>query len=164
MEDNVDNRELDSPTQDEQFHRGHPAALSDNIQHLLPQISTVHDSSISSHTPLRICSPTAAPWDAPVAHSPRDERRTSDASEADIIYTSGREPLTEVLSEAVATAVTGLADAGGDVRALAGRLRRDPALSECELTRRRVRAYHARQHPSRMPQTAQSRNDDISSN
>jgi hypothetical protein len=99
-----------------------------------------------------------------VARSPRDERRTSDASEADIIYTSGREPLTEALSEAVATSVTGRADAGEDVRALAGRLRRDPALSECELTRRRVRAYHARQHPSSMPQTAQSRNDDISSN
>ncbi|KAH7231716.1 uncharacterized protein BKA55DRAFT_581542 [Fusarium redolens] len=159
MEDGVDNRRSH-----EQFHRGHPAASSDNIQHLLPEISTVHDSSISSHTSLRICSPTAAPWDAPVARSPRDARQTSDASAADIIYTSAREPLTEALSEAVATAVTGLADAGEDARTPAGRPRRDPALSERELTRRRVRAYRARQHPSRMPQTAQSRNDDISSN
>ncbi|KAG7408967.1 hypothetical protein Forpi1262_v017911 [Fusarium oxysporum f. sp. raphani] len=159
MEDGVDNRRSH-----EQFHRGHPAASSDNSQHLLPEISTVHDSSISSHTPLRICSPTAAPWDALVARSPRDARRTSDASEADIIYTSAREPLTEALSEAVATAVTGLADASEDARTPAGRPRRDLALSERELTRRRVRAYRARQHPSRMPQTAQSRNDDISSN
>ncbi|KAH6959559.1 hypothetical protein BKA56DRAFT_561910 [Ilyonectria sp. MPI-CAGE-AT-0026] len=50
------------------------------------------------------------------------------------------------------------------MQATAGRPRRDPALSERELTRLRVRAYRARQHPSRILQTAQPQDNALFSN
>ncbi|KAI7759596.1 hypothetical protein LZL87_013997 [Fusarium oxysporum] len=67
-------------------------------------------------------------------------------------------------SETAATAVSGLSDAAEEVQATAGRPRRDPALSERELTRLRVRAYRARQHPSRILQTAQPQDNALFSN
>lgn len=67
-------------------------------------------------------------------------------------------------SETAATAVSGLSDADEEVQATVGRPRRDPALSERDLTRLRVRAYRARQHSSRILQTAQPQDNALFSN
>ncbi|KAH6984194.1 hypothetical protein BKA56DRAFT_642522 [Ilyonectria sp. MPI-CAGE-AT-0026] len=86
-------------------------------------------------------------------------RRTSSAFRTDADLTSARELLMQGSFEAVAAAISGPSDTNQEVQATAGRPRRDPALSERELTRLRVRAYRARQHLSRIPQTAQPQDD-----
>ncbi|KAJ3453236.1 hypothetical protein MRS44_018891 [Fusarium solani] len=98
------------------------------------------------------------------AFSERDIRRTSGAFEAVADSTSAGEPLMQGSSETAATAVSGLSNADEEVQATVGRPRRDPALSERDLTRLRVRAYRARQHSSRILQTAQPQDNALFSN
>ncbi|KAH7228465.1 uncharacterized protein BKA55DRAFT_545560 [Fusarium redolens] len=119
-------------------------------------VSQVHDVEDDVTSPV-----SSGP---PVTRSPRDIRRTRGAFEAVTDSTSAGEPLMQGSSETAATAVSGLSDATEEVQATAGRPRRDPALSERELTRLRVRAYRARQHPSRILQTAQPQDNTLFSN
>ncbi|KAH6959809.1 hypothetical protein BKA56DRAFT_624329 [Ilyonectria sp. MPI-CAGE-AT-0026] len=148
----------------EHSRRGHPATSSASIQHLPPETSDFRDSSNGYNTSLQVSPPTAALSAAPVTHSPTDTRRTSNAFRTDADLTSARELLMQGSFEAVAAAISGPSDTDEEVQATAGRPRRDPALSEREFTRLRVRAYRARQHLSRIPQTAQPQDDGPLSN
>ncbi|KAL6406262.1 hypothetical protein AUP68_10433 [Ilyonectria robusta] len=144
--------------------RGHPVTSAASIQHLPPETSDFRDSSISYNTSLQVPPPTAALSAAPVTHSPTDTRRTSSAFRTDADLTSAGELLMQGSFEAVAAAISGPSDTDEQMQATAGRPRRDLALSERELTRLRVRAYRARQHLSRIPQTAQPQDDGLLSN
>jgi hypothetical protein len=81
----------------------------------------------------------------PVAHSSKNTRRTRSVFRAEADGTGERGALEQTTFESAAT--PGHSNTDKEVQPTMGRCpRKDPALSERELTRLRVQAYRARQH------------------
>ncbi|KAJ0140644.1 hypothetical protein HZ326_16483 [Fusarium oxysporum f. sp. albedinis] len=140
---------------------GNPAASSASGRRLLQETSDFEDASLANDTSLHGC-PSAATISlaVPVAHSPKDTGRTRSMFRAEADGTEERRMLEQTTFESAATPRHSNTDK--EVQPAMGRPRRDPALSERELTRLRVQAYRARQHLSRIPQAAPSRHDSLS--
>ncbi|KAK2930488.1 hypothetical protein FoTM2_010829 [Fusarium oxysporum f. sp. vasinfectum] len=140
---------------------GDPAVSSAGGRHLLQGNSDFEDASLGNDTSLHDC-PSAANMSlaVPVAHSPKDTGRTRSVFHAEADGTEERRMLERTTFESAAT--PGHSNPDKEVQPAMDRPRRDPALSERELTRLRVQAYRARQHLSRIPQAAPSRHDSLS--
>ncbi|KAG5791736.1 hypothetical protein H9Q69_009221 [Fusarium xylarioides] len=140
---------------------GDPTVSSAGGRHLLQGNSDFEDASLGNDTFLHDC-PSAANMSlaAPVAHSPNDTGRTRSVFHAEADRTEEGRMLERTTFESAAT--PGHSNPDKEVQPAMGRPRRDPALSERELTRLRVQAYRARQHLSRIPQAAPSRHDSLS--
>jgi hypothetical protein len=145
----------------EHYLPGDPAASSAGGRRLLQETSDFEDASLGNDTSLHDC-PSAATISlaVPVAHSPKDTGRTRSVFRAEADGTEERRMLEQTTFECAATARHSNTDK--EVQPAMGRPRRDPALSERELTRLRVQAYRACQHLSRIPQAAPSRHDSLS--
>ncbi|GKU09517.1 unnamed protein product [Fusarium langsethiae] len=138
-----------------------PAASSAGGRRLLQETSDFEDASLGNGTSLHDC-PSAATISLaiPVAHSPKDTGRTRSVFRAEADGREERRMLEQTTFESAAT--PGHSNPDKEVQPAMGRPRRDPALSERELTRLRVQAYRARQHLSRIPQAAPSRHGSLS--